>query len=60
MAHGDFKHLPGRTTSDKILIDKICNIDKNLKYDEYHQGLASVVFLIKKKVFYACKYICCS
>ena len=50
MAHGDFKKLTRRTVSDKILRDKAFNIAKNLKYNRYQRGLASVVhkFLDKK------------
>ena len=40
---GDFKDLSGRTASDKILRDTAFNIAKNLKYDGYQGGLASVV-----------------
>ena len=32
MAYGYFKDLPGKTTSDKVLCDKVLNIAKNLKY----------------------------
>ena len=35
MAYGDFKDLPRRTASDKVLRDKVFNISKNLKYNEY-------------------------
>ena len=43
MAYGDFKALPGITTSDKILHDEAFNIAKNSKYDGYQLGFASVV-----------------
>ena len=43
-AYGDFKDLTRRTTSDKILRDKVFNIDINPKYDEYQRGLASMVY----------------
>ena len=33
MADGDFKELPRRTASDKILRDKAFNNSKNPKYD---------------------------
>ena len=33
MAYGDFKDSPRRTTSDKILHDKVFDIAKNSKYD---------------------------
>ena len=44
MAYGDFKDLARRTASDKVLKDKAFNIAKNLKYDEYQRGLASMVY----------------
>ena len=44
MAYGDFKDLTRRTASAKILHDKAFNIAKNLKYDGYQRGLASVVY----------------
>ena len=40
MAYGDFKDLPKRTASDKVLRDKAFSIAKNLKYDGYQRGLA--------------------
>ena len=43
MAYGDFKDLARRTASDKVLRDKAFNIPKNLKYDGYQIGLASVL-----------------
>ena len=51
MAYGDFKDLPRRTASDKILRDKTFNIAKNPKYDRYQRGLASMFykFFDKKK-----------
>ena len=44
MAHGDFKHLPRITASDKVLRNKAFNIAKNPKYDEYQRALASMVY----------------
>ena len=44
MTHGDFKDLAKRTTSEKVLCDKAFSITKNLKYDEYHYELASMVY----------------
>ena len=35
MAYGDFKDLPRRIASDKVLLDKAFNIAKNTKYDGY-------------------------
>ena len=44
MAYGGFKDLAKRTASDKVLRDKAFNIAKNLKYDGYQRGLASMVY----------------
>ena len=33
MTHGDFKDLPRRTTSDKVLHNKAFNIAKNPRYE---------------------------
>ena len=44
MAYGDFKDLTRRTASDKILRDKASNIAKNVKYDGYQGGLASIIY----------------
>ena len=44
MAYGDFKDLPRRTASDKILHDKAFDIAKNPKYDGYQRGLTSMVY----------------
>ena len=44
MAYGDYEYLTKRTDSDKILGDKAFNIAKNLKYDGYQRGLASMVY----------------
>ena len=44
MAYGDFKDLPIRTASDKILRDKAFNIAKNPKYEGYQRGLASMIY----------------
>ena len=43
MAYGNFKNLPRRTASDKVLSNKAFNIAKYSKYDECQQSLASVV-----------------
>ena len=49
MAYGDFKDLPKGTAADQGLYDKSFKFAKNLKYDDYQQELASMVyrFLIK-------------
>ena len=44
MAGGDFKYLAKRTISDTVLRNKAFNIAKNLKYDGYQRGLASMVY----------------
>ena len=44
MAYGDFKDLNRRTSANKALRDKAFDIAKNLKYDGYQCGLASMVF----------------
>ena len=44
MAYGDFKDLARRTASDKVLTGKAFNIAKNLRYDGYQRGLASMVY----------------
>ena len=44
MTYGDFKDLTRITASDKILCDKAFNFFKNIKYDEYQRGLASMVY----------------
>ena len=52
MAYGAFKDLTRKTASDKILRDKTFDIPKNLKYDGYQSGLASMVYkLFDKKTF---------
>ena len=49
MDYGDFKDLNRRTTADKVLRDKALNIAKNLKYDGYQRGLASMVYKVSDK-----------
>ena len=44
MSYGDLKNLAGRTTSDKVLRNKACNIAKNPKYDRYQPRLALMVY----------------
>ena len=43
IGYGGFKDLAKITASDKFLGDKAFNIAKNLKYDGYLTGLASMV-----------------
>ena len=44
MAYGEFKDLPKRTASDRVLRFKAFNIAKNPKYDGYQRGLASMIY----------------
>ena len=44
MAYEDIRELPGRRGYDTILPDKASKIAKNLKFDEYQRGAASVVY----------------
>ena len=44
MAYGDFKDLAKRTATDKVLRDKAFNIAKDLQYDGYQRGPASIVY----------------
>ena len=44
MAYGDFKDITKKAASDKILHDKAFNIAKNIKYDRYQRGFASIVY----------------
>ena len=48
---GDFKDLARRTTSGKILRDKVFNITKIPKYDGYQRGLASMIYKFFDKKF---------
>ena len=57
MAYEDFKDLTTRIASKKILRHETFNIAKNLQYDGYQRGLASMVykFFEKKKFCYTGK-----
>ena len=44
MAYGDFEDLKKRRAADNFATDKAFNITKNLKYDGYQKGLASMVY----------------
>ena len=44
MAYGDFRDLPSRTASDKVLRNKAFKTAKNLKYDGYQRVLASMIY----------------
>ena len=47
----DFKGLPRRTSSGKVLRDKGFNIAKKTKYDEYQLWIVSIVYKCFDKVF---------
>ena len=49
MAYGDFKDLPRRTASEKVLCDKAFNIAKNPKYDGYQSWRTSMVYKVFDK-----------
>ena len=56
MVSGNFKDLPLRTSSDKVLWDKAFNIAKTQKYDEYNHRLGSVIYrFFDKKTYNANK-----
>ena len=44
ITYGDFKDLPRRTASDKVLKDKAINVAEILKYDGYQRGLTFMVY----------------
>ena len=44
MVYGDFKDLPKKTVSDKVLHDKAFDIARNSKYHGYQRELASMVY----------------
>ena len=44
MAYGDFKDLPRRTASGKVLFDKTFDIAKSPKYDGYQRRHVSMVY----------------
>ena len=50
MAYGDFKELPTRTATDKVLGDKVFNIAKNPKYHAYQRGLHWFVTVLIKNL----------
>ena len=49
MAYGDFKDLPNKTASDKVLSDKAFNTAKDPKYDRYQRRLASMIYKLFDK-----------
>ena len=56
MAYGDFKDLPRRETSDKVLHNKAFNIAKNPKSDGYERVLFRLFInlLIEKNFWWCC------
>ena len=44
MAYKDFKNLPRKTASDKVLRDKAFDISKNPKHDGHQRDLDSMVY----------------
>ena len=50
MAYGNFKGLTRRTASDKILRDKVFNIARNPRHDEYQRDLALMVYIFFDKI----------
>ena len=56
MTYGDFKGLPRRTASGKVLRDKAFNIAKNTKYDGFQKWFASMVYkFFDKKIRFTCR-----
>ena len=51
VVYGDFKILPRRAASDKVLRDKAFYIAKNPLYDGYQRDLASMVYKFFDKKF---------
>ena len=51
MAFRDFKDLPRRTASDKVLCAKVFNIAKKPRCDRYRKGLTSLVYMFFDKKF---------
>ena len=49
VAYVDFKDLPKRTVSDKVLCDKAFNIAKSPKHDGSQGGLASMAYKVFDK-----------
>ena len=47
--YSDSKDLTKKTVADKVLRDKAFNIAKDPKYDEYQQGLDSMVYKLFDK-----------
>ena len=52
MAYGDFKDVPRKTITNKLLLNKVFNSEKNPKYYGYQQRLCSnfVIFWAKRLI----------
>ena len=49
MAYRNFKDFPRRIAADEVLHDKALNIPKNIIYDGYQSGIASMVYKLFDK-----------
>ena len=47
MEYADFKDLPRRAASNKVLHDKVFEIASNTKYDEYQRRFTSMFYKLK-------------
>lgn len=45
LAYGDFRDLVSRTTSDKVLRDKVFEIAHNPNWDGYKRALPSIIYI---------------
>ena len=50
MAYGGFKDLNRRIVANKVLLDNAFNMARNLKYDGYQRGVASMVYRFLDKI----------
>ena len=52
MAYGDFKDVPRKTITNKLLLNKVFNSEKNPKCYRYQQRLCSnfVIFWAKRLI----------
>ena len=44
VAYGDFRDLPRRAASYKVLCDKLFNVAKNSKYDRCQRDLLLIIY----------------
>ena len=51
LTFGDFRYLPIKTVSHKVLCDKAFDVTKNPKHDGYKRGLVSLVYKFPIKRF---------